>query len=193
VLDGRPNEGGGTAYTGGAVAQRAGFSLSEIRELLESSEEGQVSERLKDSAERKLPEVEELIARAEAMKTWLETATGCNCSTLDVCGLFEENRVAPDRADAAIKLTAVRAGVPTRAGAGSPAIPPTRVGRSSPRSPPSERWSGSPARTVTATTGGRPRRLPRRLAGVVGGSTRHDGDQVRERWRLRRMASWIRW
>lgn len=101
-----------------AVAQQAGFSLSEIRELLQSSEEGQVSERLKTFAERKLPEVEELIARAKAMKAWLETATGCNCSTLDVCGPFEENRVAPDRADAAIKLTVVRAGPPVRARAG---------------------------------------------------------------------------
>jgi hypothetical protein len=51
VLDGRPNEGGGMAYTAGAVAQQAGFSLSEIRELLESSEEGQVSERLKALAQ----------------------------------------------------------------------------------------------------------------------------------------------
>jgi DNA-binding transcriptional MerR regulator len=39
------------AYTAGAVAQQAGFSLSEIRELLESSEEGQVSERLKALAQ----------------------------------------------------------------------------------------------------------------------------------------------
>lgn len=93
-----------------AVAQQAGFSLSEIRELLESSEEGEVSERLKALAEHKLPEVEELIARAQAMKAWLETATGCNCSTLDVCALFDEKRIAPDRADASTKLTVLRSG-----------------------------------------------------------------------------------
>jgi MerR family redox-sensitive transcriptional activator SoxR len=91
------------------VAQQAGFSLSEIRELLESSE-GEVSERLKALAQRKLPEVEELIARAQAMKAWLETATGCNCSTLDVCALFDEKRIVPDRADLADKLTVLRAG-----------------------------------------------------------------------------------
>jgi MerR family redox-sensitive transcriptional activator SoxR len=89
------------------VAQQAGFSLPEIRQLLESSDQGHVSDQLKALAERKLPEVEELIVRAQAMKGWLETATGCNYSTLDVCALFEGERT-PDRADALSKLTVLR-------------------------------------------------------------------------------------
>jgi MerR family transcriptional regulator, redox-sensitive transcriptional activator SoxR len=79
------------------VAQRAGFSLAEIRELLDSSE-GPAFERVRSLAERKLPEVEALIERAEAVKRWLEVATDCECSSLDVCALFEgSTRELPER------------------------------------------------------------------------------------------------
>ena len=72
------------------VAQRAGFSLEEIRDLLTGSEEAEAAERLQALARRKLPEVEALIARAEAMKSWLQVAQECHCSTLELCALFEE-------------------------------------------------------------------------------------------------------
>jgi MerR family transcriptional regulator, redox-sensitive transcriptional activator SoxR len=72
------------------VAQRAGFSLEEIRQLLEGSSKAQASERLQELARRKLPEVEGLIARAEAMKGWLEAAQSCECPTLEMCLLFED-------------------------------------------------------------------------------------------------------
>jgi hypothetical protein len=45
---------------------------------------------LRALAERKLPEVDALIAPARAMRAWLVTASGCNCETLDVCALFED-------------------------------------------------------------------------------------------------------
>jgi MerR family transcriptional regulator, redox-sensitive transcriptional activator SoxR len=71
------------------IAKRAGFTLEEIRLLLESSDAGDPAhERLAALAERKLPEVEGLIARAEAMRDWLEVARGCGCSSLDLCALF---------------------------------------------------------------------------------------------------------
>lgn len=73
-----------------AVAQQAGFTLGEIGELLRRSESGQASQELQTLARRKLPEVTALIGRAESMKSWLEVASGCDCSTLDLCGLFEE-------------------------------------------------------------------------------------------------------
>jgi MerR family redox-sensitive transcriptional activator SoxR len=72
------------------VAQRAGFSLEEIRKLLEGSSKAQASERLQELARRKLPDVEQLIARAEAMKGWLEAASSCECPTLERCLLFED-------------------------------------------------------------------------------------------------------
>jgi hypothetical protein len=41
-------------------------------------------------ANRKLPEVDALIERAQAMRDWLRTASGCDCVTLDSCALFIE-------------------------------------------------------------------------------------------------------
>jgi MerR family redox-sensitive transcriptional activator SoxR len=70
------------------VAQKAGFSLEEIRELLDGSEHDQVSERLQALARRKLPDVEDLIFRSEAMKGWLQAASNCECASLDICVLF---------------------------------------------------------------------------------------------------------
>lgn len=71
------------------VAKRAGFSLDEARVLLQRTEAGDPAfESVRALAARKLPEVERLIERAEAMRAWLLTATDCSCTTLDVCALF---------------------------------------------------------------------------------------------------------
>ncbi len=72
------------------VAKRAGFSLDEARLLL-ATENGQAPahERVRELAQRKLPEVDALIAHARAMREWLSTATRCACTTLDVCLLFD--------------------------------------------------------------------------------------------------------
>jgi MerR family redox-sensitive transcriptional activator SoxR len=73
------------------VAKRAGFSLEEISVLLSSTDEGAPAhERLQALAARKLPEVEALIARAEAMRAWLTAASGCGCDSLEDCALFIE-------------------------------------------------------------------------------------------------------
>lgn len=74
------------------VSQRAGLTLDEIRELLEAGSHP-VSDQLQEIAERKLPEVEALISRAEAMRDWLKTAQSCGCETVDECGLFDSERV----------------------------------------------------------------------------------------------------
>jgi MerR family redox-sensitive transcriptional activator SoxR len=71
------------------IAKQAGFSLAEIRILLDSVDAGAPAhEQLRALAERKLPEVEQLIERAEAMREWLTTASGCGCDSLDGCALF---------------------------------------------------------------------------------------------------------
>jgi MerR family transcriptional regulator, redox-sensitive transcriptional activator SoxR len=73
-----------------AVAKRAGFSLDDIRTLLAARDAGVPAHvPLRELAERKLPEVEELIERAEAVRSWLTAATACDCQTLDGCGLFD--------------------------------------------------------------------------------------------------------
>ena len=72
------------------VAKRAGFSLDEARLLLQSAQAGSPAfETLRDLAARKLPEVEALIERAQAMRAWLLTANDCSCTSLDACALFD--------------------------------------------------------------------------------------------------------
>jgi MerR family redox-sensitive transcriptional activator SoxR len=72
------------------VAKRAGFSLDEARMLLQSADAGSPAfKSVRALATRKLPEVEALIVRAQAMRDWLLTATDCSCTSLDVCALFE--------------------------------------------------------------------------------------------------------
>jgi MerR family redox-sensitive transcriptional activator SoxR len=77
------------------VAKRAGFRLDDIRVLLDAGEPAH--QQLQDLARRKLPEVDELIARAERVRSWLQTATSCGCNTLDVCALFaQEDGLPPE-------------------------------------------------------------------------------------------------
>jgi DNA-binding transcriptional MerR regulator len=78
------------------VAQRAGFTLDEIRDLTGPANQGRTAgERIRELAEHKLPDIETLIARAQAMKEWLEVATTCDCETVDVCSLFTDPALAP--------------------------------------------------------------------------------------------------
>ena len=72
-----------------STAQRAGLSLGEVRDLLDGVDAGEpAGERLQALARRKLPEVEALIAQAEAVRGWLQAAEQCRCPTLDDCPLF---------------------------------------------------------------------------------------------------------
>jgi MerR family transcriptional regulator, redox-sensitive transcriptional activator SoxR len=78
------------------VAQRAGFTLDEIRHLTGPANQGATAgERIRELAERKLPAIDTLIARAVAVKGWLEVATTCDCETVDVCSLFTDPALAP--------------------------------------------------------------------------------------------------
>ena len=87
------------------IAKRAGFTLDDARALLATDEDGgPAHEEIRALAYRKLPEVEALILRAEAMKRWLTAAQGCGCETLDVCALFE------DEPPAELTLEVARAG-----------------------------------------------------------------------------------
>jgi MerR family redox-sensitive transcriptional activator SoxR len=71
------------------VAQRAGLSLDDIRELLHHGADP-LSARLHEVAARRLPEIEALIERAQRVRTWLQAATACDCESIDDCALFAE-------------------------------------------------------------------------------------------------------
>jgi MerR family redox-sensitive transcriptional activator SoxR len=72
------------------VAKRAGFTLDEARVLLESADAGEpASGALRELAQRKLPDLDALIARAQAMREWMLAAADCTCPSFDVCALFD--------------------------------------------------------------------------------------------------------
>jgi MerR family redox-sensitive transcriptional activator SoxR len=77
------------------VAQRVGFTLDEIRELLNSGQ-GTAHDRLRHLAERKLPDIDGLIQRANAVRRWLEMTSACECDTLDLCSLFDDRLLGLD-------------------------------------------------------------------------------------------------
>jgi MerR family redox-sensitive transcriptional activator SoxR len=78
------------------AAQRAGLSLAEIRELLEHGRDP-MSDRLRELAERRLPEIDALIERAVQVRAWLSEATHCGCASVDDCELFDDALLPPGR------------------------------------------------------------------------------------------------
>jgi MerR family transcriptional regulator, redox-sensitive transcriptional activator SoxR len=90
-----------------AVAQSAGFKLSEIKELVHSVDAADgMADQMRSLSSRKLEEVEALLERTKAMKGWLEVATNCGCQTPDECALFAAS--GDDRADADVGLTVIQ-------------------------------------------------------------------------------------
>jgi MerR family redox-sensitive transcriptional activator SoxR len=74
------------------TAQRAGMSLDEIKLLLAASpDDDSAGDRLRELAERKLPEVQALIEQTQTVQRWLEAAAACRCPSLDDCCLFDED------------------------------------------------------------------------------------------------------
>jgi DNA-binding transcriptional MerR regulator len=71
------------------AAQRVGFTLEEIRDMLGSRDE-LAHERLRQLALLKLPELDDLIARARSVRRVV------HCESIDVCRMFDE-RVIPLR------------------------------------------------------------------------------------------------
>ena len=74
------------------LAKRAGFSLTETRTLLDGfSPATPPAERWQALARRKLPEIEALLARAEAMRRLLSAGLECDCLSLEECGMLIES------------------------------------------------------------------------------------------------------
>jgi DNA-binding transcriptional MerR regulator len=73
------------------AAQRVGFTLEEIRDLLGSRDE-LAHERLRELTLLKLPELDQLIARATSVRRLLKMCSNCSCDSIDVCRMFDFNR-----------------------------------------------------------------------------------------------------
>jgi MerR family redox-sensitive transcriptional activator SoxR len=76
------------------VAQRAGLALQEIRELVEHGDDP-MSDRLRELADRRRPEIDALIERAQRVRAWLVAAQSCGCEAIDDCRLFDDGAAPP--------------------------------------------------------------------------------------------------
>jgi MerR family transcriptional regulator, redox-sensitive transcriptional activator SoxR len=73
------------------TGQRAGLALEEIKTLLAASpDDGEAIIRLREVADRKLPQIKALIEHSQIVRDWLECAARCECPDLDQCPLFDE-------------------------------------------------------------------------------------------------------
>jgi MerR family redox-sensitive transcriptional activator SoxR len=73
------------------TGQRAGLSLQDIGALLAvSPDDAAAIDRLREIAERKLPEITALIERSQLVREWLECAARCECPSLNQCPLFDD-------------------------------------------------------------------------------------------------------
>ena len=78
------------------TAQRAGMTLEEIKTLLSASPEDESAvDRLREVADRKLPEITALIQRTQLVLSWLESAARCECPNLAECPLFDDPVLEP--------------------------------------------------------------------------------------------------
>lgn len=71
------------------IAQRVGFTLEEIRQLL-GPDGRPAHDRIRALAIDKLPEIENLIDRALTIRKLLVTCAVCECESLDECSLFDD-------------------------------------------------------------------------------------------------------
>jgi redox-sensitive transcriptional activator SoxR len=74
------------------TCQRAGLPLDDIGRLLEATpgQDTAAVQRLRQVAERRLPELAASIERAVLVRQWLEAAARCECPSLDDCCLFDD-------------------------------------------------------------------------------------------------------
>jgi MerR family redox-sensitive transcriptional activator SoxR len=82
------------------VAQRAGLTLQEIAPLTgPENRSADAGRHIRALADEKLPRIDALIARAQAVKQWLQVARSCDCATVDVCDLFVDPTLLPPAGD----------------------------------------------------------------------------------------------
>jgi MerR family transcriptional regulator, redox-sensitive transcriptional activator SoxR len=93
------------------AAQRVGFSLEEIRDLIWGRGDP-AHERLRQLAIRKLPEIDDLITRASAVRHLLEICSACECASITECRLLDDPlRPPPDEpAASALRRRIARGG-----------------------------------------------------------------------------------
>jgi MerR family transcriptional regulator, redox-sensitive transcriptional activator SoxR len=91
------------------VAQRAGLSLEEIAPLTgPENRSADASAHIRALADDKLPHIDALITRAQAVRHWLQVAQHCDCESVDVCGLFVDPTLLPPAGEIDLDVRHVR-------------------------------------------------------------------------------------
>lgn len=74
------------------MAQRAGFSLAEIRELLDGADAGPGATRQwRELAARKLPELDQLVETVRRLREAVADCLACGCMSFTNCRLLAED------------------------------------------------------------------------------------------------------
>ncbi|WP_328903016.1 MULTISPECIES: MerR family transcriptional regulator [unclassified Streptomyces] len=88
--------GGRRVYPAGALrrlalirmAQRAGFTLAEIRRLLDTDADRGATKQWRALAERKLPELDRFIQETQTLRNAVADCLACGCMNFDSCRLL---------------------------------------------------------------------------------------------------------
>ncbi|MFJ4923178.1 MerR family transcriptional regulator [Streptomyces sp. NPDC088725] len=75
------------------MAQRAGFTLAEIRQLLDADADRGTTRQWRALAERKLPELDRFIQETRALRNAVADCLACGCMNFDSCGLLSSGTV----------------------------------------------------------------------------------------------------
>ncbi|MCX4552380.1 MerR family transcriptional regulator [Streptomyces sp. NBC_01387] len=78
------------------MAQRAGFTLSEIRRLLDSAADRGATRQWRALAERKIPELDQFIEDTQALRNAVADCLACGCMNFDNCGLLSSGTAEDD-------------------------------------------------------------------------------------------------
>jgi MerR family redox-sensitive transcriptional activator SoxR len=78
------------------TAREAGFSIQEISMLLTGFPQGTpASKRWRKLAAKKIPEIDELIARAAALRELVQAGLNCTCGEIEMCIASKGHTCAP--------------------------------------------------------------------------------------------------
>ncbi|MEU8699476.1 MerR family DNA-binding protein [Streptomyces sp. NPDC048680] len=77
------------------MAQRAGFSLAEITQLLADDTTPSATRQWREMAARKLPELDRHIAQAQVLRKAVADCLECGCMKFDQCVLLNPTDAAP--------------------------------------------------------------------------------------------------
>jgi MerR family transcriptional regulator, redox-sensitive transcriptional activator SoxR len=98
------------------MAQQAGFTLAEIRELLDGGPRG-ATRQWRALAERKLPELDRLIETIQALRAAVAGCLECGCLSFETCVLLAQGSTAMPSSSTSAAVSQSRT-TPTSAVAG---------------------------------------------------------------------------